>query len=173
MLRSGAQTEATVTGPAPTPLHLKLLKGNPGKRALRPEVEPAIAPTVPDAPVFLVGYAMDEWYRVAPELHRLGLLRVTDTMPLAAYCVAYMMWRTAVETLASVAARDPVMHGLIIKSADGNPRRNPLVRVAADAAADMVSYASEFGLSPVARSRLAAGVGGQPSPSKFGGLLNG
>jgi len=66
------------------------------------------------------------------------------------------------------------MHGLIVKSADGNVRRHPLVKVASDAAADMLTFASEFGLTPVARARLAA-AGWEPpaKPSKFHGLLGG
>jgi P27 family predicted phage terminase small subunit len=159
-------------GPPPTPLHLRLLRGNPSKTAIRAEPEPAREPICPDPPTFIVGYAADEWWRVAPELHRLGLLRVTDTMPLAAYCVCYARWRTAVETLARMAETDPVTHALLIKSADGNPRRNALVKIAADAASDMVSYARDFGMTPVARSRLAAGIGGPPpSGGKFDGLL--
>ena len=51
-----------MSGPPPTPLHLRLLKGNPGKRPIRPEVEPAQAPTCPDPPPFLRGYASDEYW---------------------------------------------------------------------------------------------------------------
>jgi P27 family predicted phage terminase small subunit len=101
--------------------------------------------------------ASDEWWRVAPELWRIGLLRVTDVAPLAAYCYAYAQWRTAVEALARIAAGDPNMAGLLIKTTDGNPRRNPLVKIASDAAEDMLTFAGQFGLTPVARSRLAAG----------------
>lgn len=161
-----------MSGPPPTPLHLRLLKGNPGKRPLRPEVEPEQAPTCPDPPPFLKGYAADEYWRLAPELHRLGLLTVLDLMPLCAYCVAYSRWRTAEEALARMADADPVTHALLVKGADGNARRNPLVKIAADAADDMVTYAGNFGMTPVARSRIAAGIGGQPAaPSKFDGLL--
>lgn len=39
---------------------------------------------VPEAPEFLNGYACDEWYRVAEELHRLRLLTLVDVHPLAA-----------------------------------------------------------------------------------------
>jgi P27 family predicted phage terminase small subunit len=140
-------------GPPPTPLHLKLLRGNPRKPALRPEPEPAREPTCPDPPAFIIGYAADEWWRVAPELWRLGLLRVTDVMPFCVYCLSYARWRIAVEALARVADRDEATHGLLIKSADGNARRNPLVRVAADAADDMVRVAGEFGMTPVAPCR--------------------
>jgi phage terminase small subunit len=50
--------------------------------------------------------------------------------------------------------------------------RNPLVAIAANAASDMVRYASEFGLTPLARGRIAAG-GGYGPPGKFDGLLGG
>jgi phage terminase small subunit len=40
------------------------------------------------------------------------------------------------------------------------------------AASDMVRYAGEFGLTPVARTRIAQGIQ-QPPPSKFDGLLAG
>jgi P27 family predicted phage terminase small subunit len=107
-------------GPPPTPLHLKLIKGNPGRRPLRPEPEPAVEAKCPDPPAFVTGYAADEYWRVAPELHRLNLLSVLDVMPLAAYCVAYSRWRTAEEALAGIADRDDA-HGLLIRTADGNP----------------------------------------------------
>ena len=44
------------------------------------------------------------------------------------------------------------------------------MRIAATAAADMVRLAGEFGMTPVGRSRIAAGIGGQPK-GKFDGLI--
>ena len=158
-------------GPAPTPFPLRVLKGNPSKRPLRRGFEPERPSEPPDCPSFLVGHAADEWHRIAAGLHRFGLLTAVDVMPLAAYCVSYARWREASEALAKMAERDPVASGLLIKSADGSPRQNPLARVAADAAGDMVRYAAEFGFSPAARARLAAGPFGQPPPGKFDGLL--
>ncbi len=108
---------------------------------------------------------------MAPELHRLRLLTRVDVASLAAYCYAYGQWRLAAEALARMADRDEAMHGLLIKGTDGNARRNPLVKIAADAADDMLRFAGEFGLTPVARTRLAAGGFGPSPPSKFDGLL--
>ena len=108
----------------------------------------------------MTGYAADEYWRVAPELAQAWLATVVDLMPACAYCVSYSRWRTAEETLARMAESDPVTHALLIKSSDGNPRRNPLVKIAADAAADMVSLAGEFGMTPVARSRLPPALAG-------------
>jgi P27 family predicted phage terminase small subunit len=159
-------------GPPPTPNVVKLLRGNPGKRRIGAEPEPQIPDHVPEPPAFLVGYAMDEWYRVGSELHRLRLLTIVDVMAFAAYCQAYAHWRTAEETLNAMAERDPVTCGLLVKRADGNAGQNPMVRIAANAAADMVRYAGEFGMSPAARARISAGVGYEPPPGgKFDGLL--
>jgi P27 family predicted phage terminase small subunit len=160
-------------GPRPQPTYLKLLRGNPGKEALnKDEPQPSVEPLVPDAPSYLVGYAADEWYRVAEELYNLKLLSRVDVSPLAAYCNAYGVWRTAVETLRTVADRDPVMHGLIIKTQNGNPQQNPLVLTARQAANDMVRFAAEFGFTPAARSRIAT-LDSEDAASKFGDLLLG
>jgi P27 family predicted phage terminase small subunit len=83
----------------------------------------------------------------------------------------YATWRTALETLAAMAERDPTTRGLLVKRQDGNAARNPLVQIVANAAADMVRYAGEFGLTPVARARIAAGVYEPPPGGKFDGLL--
>jgi P27 family predicted phage terminase small subunit len=150
----------------PIPTYLKLLRGNPGKRPIRSEPEPAIADDVPDPPVFLSGYARDEWWRVAPELYRLKLLTLIDIAAFAAYCQAFARWRSAEEVLAEMAKHDPETHGLL-----GGTGQNPLVRIAANAAADMVRYAGEFGMSPAARTRIRAGVGARSDASKFDGLI--
>jgi P27 family predicted phage terminase small subunit len=130
----------------PVPFPLKVLRGNPGKRPMKPEPQPQQLPDVPDPPPFITGYAADEWWRTAPELHRLGLLTRIDVPALAAYCHAFGQWRMAAESLAKMRANDPIMNGLIIKTKYG------------DATA-------------VARTRLAAGGFAPPSPGKFDGLF--
>jgi P27 family predicted phage terminase small subunit len=156
----------------PVPFPLKVLRGNPGKRPMKPEPQPEIPADVPEPPAFITGYAADEWWRTAPELHRLGLLSRIDVPSLAAYCHAYGQWRLAAEAFARMAANDPVMNGQLIKTKYGDAAMNPLVSIARKHAADMVRYGSEFGLTALARSRLAAG-GYAPPPSggKFDGLL--
>src|SRR5262245_1862978 len=159
-------------GPPPLPTHLKLLRGNPGHQKLnKQEPVPAQLPAVPEPPAFLNGYAAEEWRRVAPELHHLRLLTILDTMPLAAYCVAYARWRTAEEILAKMAEKDPATSALLIRGADGAPRQNPMVKIANAAASDMVAYAGLFGMSAAARARISAGVWHEPDGGKFDGLL--
>jgi P27 family predicted phage terminase small subunit len=157
-------------GPAPTPIPLKLLRGNPGKKSIRTQFEPERLPKVPDPPKFLEGYAKDEWRRVAPSLHTLGLLSALDLMPFAAYCISYQHWRKAEERLGELAVEEPESRGLLVKVREGHARRSPLVQIAASAAADMLRFASEFGMTPAARARISTGVGREPA-GKFDGLI--
>jgi P27 family predicted phage terminase small subunit len=155
-------------GPAPIPIPLQVLRGNPGKKSVRIQLEPERLPEVPNPPAFLQGHAKDEWHRVAPSLHTLGLLSTLDIMPLAAYCQSYEHWRQAEERLGELAAQDE-SRGLLVKVREGHARRNPLVQIAASAAADMLRFASEFGMSPAARTRISSGAA-KPA-GKFDGLI--
>jgi phage terminase small subunit len=58
-----------------------------------------------------------------------------------------------------------------LKTTDGDARRNPLVKIAVDAAGHVLRFAGEFALTPVARTRLATGGYGPSSPGEFDGLL--
>ena len=160
-------------GQRPMSTALKLLRGNPGKQiqpANEPQPEQSIE--VPDPPPFITGCAADEWWTVATQLHRLGLLTKVDCAPLAAYCYAYGQWRLAAESLARMAANDPIMNGQIIKTKYGDAAVNPLLSIARKHAGDMVRFAAEFGLTPAARTHISAGAG-DTSQSKFAGLLAG
>src|SRR5262249_36255440 len=65
------QREPSRGGPPQIPPKIVAPRGNPGKRKRRSAAEP---PMPPQPPGCLTGYALDEWHRLAPELHRLGLL---------------------------------------------------------------------------------------------------
>jgi P27 family predicted phage terminase small subunit len=93
-----------------------------------------------------------------------------DIAELAAYCESYSAWRTAVEKLKEMAARDPVMGALMIKTRHGSVMQNPLFLTMRQAASDMVRYASDFGFNPAARSRISI-TEAQTAPGKFDGLL--
>ncbi|MDI2074029.1 MULTISPECIES: phage terminase small subunit P27 family [Bradyrhizobium] len=169
---SGQTGGKPMPGPPRTPTHLKLLRGNPGHQKLRPEPEPLVPKTCPEPPPFITGYAADEWWKTAPELHRLGLLTRIDVPALAAYCHAFGQWRMAAEALAKMQTNDPIMNGMIIKTKYGDAAMNPMVSIVRKHASDVVRYASEFGLTALARSRLAAGTNAPPpGGGKFDGLL--
>lgn len=156
-------------GPKPKPTHLKLVEGNPGKRPLNnAEPQPTRGP-IPLPPRHLSEPAKEEWLRLSEELHNLRLLTMVDLNPFAAYCQAFGRWVLAENKLAEMAARDPTMGGMVIKTQNGNAIHNPLLGIANKAASDMMRYAAEFGLTPTARARLA--LGPEPQVSKFDGLI--
>jgi P27 family predicted phage terminase small subunit len=62
--------------------------------------------------------------------------------------------------------------GLVVRGAMGGAVENPLLYISRKAAADMMKYAAEFGLTPAARSRVAGrGKSDDEQGSKFAGLL--
>lgn len=142
-------------GRRPKPTHLKLVTGNPGKRRIN-RAEPKLAQLIPNPPPELTAEAQEEWLRVAPRLLAAGIITAIDRTALAAYCQAYGRWILAERALAEMARRDQTMHGLIIRTTNGNPIHNPLVSIASKAMSDMVRYASEFGMTPSGRSRITA-----------------
>lgn len=154
-------------GRKPLPRHLRLVQGNRGKRPIKAEVE--VAPTLPEPLPFLCQDAQEEWHRVAPMLYALRLLSDLDTAALAAYCSAYATWKQAHEAIGETAKNDAVSKGLMIKSQKGNLIQNPLLGIANTAAGNMVKYASEFGLTPSSRARIAAGPveGGKSSADRY------
>ena len=157
-------------GRKPVPTHLKLVRGNPGKRRLN-SVEPAPERIIPTPPPELTPDARLEWERVAGELHRIGVLSGIDRAALAAYCQAYGRWIVAERAIARMAERDQLTDGLMIRTTNGNAVQNPLVGTANKAMADLVRYAAEFGMTPSARSRIGgqAGEGDEPQGfSQFG-----
>jgi P27 family predicted phage terminase small subunit len=150
-------------GPPPEHPHLRLVKGNPGKRRVRIPPEPARADECPSPPKHLNGYAREAWLELAPELHKLNPLTILDVGPFSNYCTAYAHWQHAEEALQRSGE-------LTIKTAEGHPRVNPLVRLASQAMEDMRRIGTEFGLSPNARLRLS-GINPPSPPSRFDGLL--
>ena len=142
-------------GRKPKPTNLKVISGT-DRADRRNDAEPKVQAAMPTAPGHLSEPAMKEWNRVCAEMYGAGILSNLDRGALAAYCQAYGRWVEAEEALARMAARDTVTRGLMIKTQSGNAIQNPLVGSANKAMADMVRYAAEFGMTPSARTRIAA-----------------
>lgn len=155
-------------GRKPTPTHLKLVRGNPGKRALPKkgtEIPVVVEEVTP--PEFLSTDAKVEWGRMIGALVTLKLVSKLDRAALAAYCQAYGRWAQAERALAKMAEKDPVAAGLLIKTTGQNVVQSPLVGVANKAMSDMVRYAAEFGMTPSARVRLNGSGGGGAQANPF------
>ena len=105
---------------AKVPHHLRLLRGNPGKRRLNPPPAFDCGAECPPPPEFLpVGHATDEWFRVGPELHRLGLLSVADIGAFSAYCRAFGQWAAIQEAISKLS-------DLVVPAPGGRARAHPL-----------------------------------------------
>lgn len=141
-------------GPAPKPTALKKLAGNPGKRALpKHEPKPKAGTVAPKAPAHLDKLGKAEWNRVAPELHRLGLLTDVDHAALEAYCTVYARWCDAERLLAK--------EGLTFETPNGYVQQRPELSIAHKALEMIKVFCAEFGLTPSSRARMQV-----PEPPK-------
>jgi P27 family predicted phage terminase small subunit len=148
-------------GRKPTPTHLKLLHGNPGKRRLNP-AEPFPVKKPPTCPSHLCPPAKAEWRRLAAQLTVLRILTDLDRAALAGYCQAYGRWVEAERKLHETP--------MLIKLPSGYVQQNPWLTIANKQMELMHKYLTEFGLSPVARSRVSIPPTAS-GRSKFDGLL--
>lgn len=140
------------------PRHLKILEGNPGKRALKDEPRPT--PRPPKPPTWLSKEAAAEWKRLVPELDRVGLLTLVDRAALAAYCEAWSTHKEAVGDVKRNGIKLEIERERFSRNGDSLGVDvivvpNPAVKVQKEMASLMRGYMAEFGLTPYSRSRLS------------------
>ena len=141
-------------GRKPTPTGLKLIKGNPGRRPIN-QGEPILEATqIPKPPVHITGIALTEWDRVAPILYNCGVLTELDVAALGAYCQSFGIYTQALDAIDAFGKKENLDCGLLLKTTSGTLKQNPLIGIANKAAADMVRYATEFGMTPSSRTKL-------------------
>lgn len=136
-------------GRRPTPTALKLVKGNPGKRAINKK-EPKPAKFDTDCPKHLSAKAQYAWDRLVVILDEMGVLTMADVLALERLCDCYAD---------ILAARELIKKdGRIYKTVDANGntliKNNPAVNQLRAADAQFKSYLVEFGLTPAARSKI-------------------
>lgn len=132
-------------GRKPKPTALKLLAGNPGKRAIN-HAEPKPRVIMPKPPEHLSDAEKEKWKSTVRELHPLGLVTTIDKDALAMYCTIYVRWVKAEKMV-----RDK---GEIIKTAAGNIIQNPYLSIANRALDQLNKLGAEFGMTPSSRSRV-------------------
>jgi phage terminase small subunit len=114
--------------PRPQPTALRVLRGNPGKRALNRQ-EPKIAPLSAECPAELVDpVARAEWDRVAPALIASGVVTVADRATLVGYCLSWAEWLDLTRTQTAREKSSTLM----------------------------LRFAIELGMTPAARTRIHA-----------------
>lgn len=131
-------------GPAAKPTALRVVEGNRGHQKLNKR-EPKPLPITPTCPSHLARAARTEWERIVPELERMGLMTIVDRAGLAAYCQAWARWREA-ELALKAEGTVIEFRAMLIK--------NPWLAIADKAMLQLRAFASEFGFTPAARTRI-------------------
>src|ERR1700749_1466108 len=87
------------SGPRPAPTALKIVHGEKPSRINTNEPKPAQTDRAPSCPSWLSPGARRVWPRLAPDLHRKGLLTEWDREPFAVFCEAVDHHRKACEAV--------------------------------------------------------------------------
>ena len=158
-------------GPLPKPAALRLLEGNPGKRALNlaeginPQVE------IPSAPKHLGNEARKEWKRITPLLEELGLISGLDRAALALYCQAVgrlSELETAFNGMLQVQVGKGMSYADAVYAAShsvtpsGYAQQSVIVQLIKSHREQVNRYLMHFGMSPAARGRVQASNYVQP-----------
>lgn len=139
------------------PTALKELAGNPGKRELpKDEPKPKSGFTAP--PAHLSSDAKRVWKVLGDELVRIGIAAVTDVMAFEVLCEAYATYVKAKRELRT-------LKGTTYTTKTGSIRKRPQIGIMTEAARLIRQYGIEFGLSPSARTRVAAALGTPNQPA--------
>lgn len=140
----------------PKPTHLKLLQGNPGKRAINKR-EPKPSGDLKTAPGYMTAEQKKEWRYVIKHAPP-GLLKMIDTSALEVYVVARVLHRQASEELAK-------QELITLSPVQGAPMQNPLISVLNRQAEIMLKAAAQMGFSPASRTKVA--VDAKEDPGGF------
>jgi P27 family predicted phage terminase small subunit len=148
-------------GRKPKPIARQIAEGDPrqrGKRKLEEKLaaEPKAARGLPPCPRHLKGRARAAWNFWSEELAAMSLDRRPDAIVLEGACIGY---QRAVEADLIIAKEGPVLRHITEDPQTGQPMEkvkvHPAVSVSRGAWAQVRAFASEFGLSPVSRTRLS------------------
>lgn len=156
-------------GPAPKPVELKIIEGNPGKRALNHN-RPTPKPGAPSCPDWLDPEAKREWRRLARELDRLQLLTGADQSVYAGYCQNLARVREA-ELLLTKEGLTVSLWGTDNEGVAHlvGMRAHPAVAIARGCWLNVLRFGQQLGLSPSSRSGLT--IPKPPEDDTLGGLL--
>lgn len=140
-------------GPQPQPAALKVLRGNPGQRAI--PKEPKVDRIFPPMPAGMPTEAQKVWRKVEKGYAQAGVVATIDGETLRIYCLTFAKWLDATTRLQHEDLVTPTYR----MDKDGNPVlisyvRNPLDIVARDTAQTFRMYARELGLTPASRVGL-------------------
>ena len=160
MASSDIVSNMSKPGPSPEPTRLKLIKGNPGKRALnddepQPDFLSNFDPPEHVAEDILAARKWDEAVRV---LHDMQVMTEADKETLARYCLVWSHWMAVREQCRQL-GRQVVHYEVDPNRTDGRLRikwAQPAPWAVDEKAArkDLLQLEREFGLTPSSRSQV-------------------
>lgn len=140
-----------MAAPKPVPTALKLVMGNPGKRAIN-KAEPQPKKGIPKMPSHLDAKAKTAWSKLCKELDSMGVLTLADAYALEVLVGVYAQIRDlqkALKTHGSTTYKTIATSGEEVYKA--YPEYGQLIQ-----AQNMFrSYITEFGLTPSSRSKVS------------------
>lgn len=140
-----------MAGRRPKPTALKLVEGNPGKRAINKK-EPKPRSEIPSCPAHLEDSGKVAWGRLSVLLDRMGVLTEADGAALERLCDCY----TDILESRRLIRQDGRTYKVITTTGEILIKGNPAVAQLRAADAQFKSYLIEFGLTPAARSKVHA-----------------
>ena len=138
------------TGRPPKPTALKLLQGNPGKRAVNRD-EPNLPPADAQPPKGLKGRALAAWRELATDLVNVGMLKASDRPVFRQWCELVAeteAWQRKVERIGSESAT-----------------KLGYLKNLRESRKQLREYSSILGLTPSARSAIKVAPPEGPSDS--------
>lgn len=134
-------------GPKATPTHLKILRGNPGKRAIN-EREPENREGGTDCPCDFDDETRAEWERMVSQFQGMGLWSEEFRGGLVEYCEAFQLKRQSQAIYRST--KQPPL----ITTKQGNIIQHPLIGTINRQKQIMYRWLIEFGMTPASRTRV-------------------
>ena len=132
---------------APTPTNLKLLRGNPGKRAINHD-EPQYIIKIPTPPKEFTKEQKALYRKIGRQLKAGRVITEIDGHALATYVEMYTEYKRAVHCLA--------VEGYLIETPNGMKMQSPYVSIKNKAYMAMRQIWAEFGMTPSSRTRIKA-----------------
>lgn len=145
------------------PTEIKKAEGNPGKRPLNESEPKPPNPTSLDPPDWLNEIAKREWWALAPELERMGLLTLVDRAAMAMYCHHYSIVQMC---RAQMGEGMTVAQQLLHETPNGHMQASPYNSMLNQASMLMHKYQTEFGLTPASRARVSTDPEGKADPDE-------
>ncbi|MCE9886553.1 phage terminase small subunit P27 family [Obesumbacterium proteus] len=138
-----------MSGPPKTPTHLRLVKGNPSKRAINKN-EPKPPSGVPPIPKHFDKRGKYWFKQMGEELDAVGVMSILDAKALELLVEAYTEYRHHCEVL------DEEGYTYQTGSATGEKivKAHPAAAMKADAWKRIRAMLSEFGMTPASRSKV-------------------